>query len=271
MKEPFTPIPNELIDTLTDAVTVYAILSRSANHHDHQTTTTLKIRKALVSFTLETGQVVIGERSLAERSGISRHTLKKLIADLETYGYIVADPEDGCTRYTITAEASEATIQTAKAKKAEKENSTAKTTAIETENQTAINQANKPVSEELPTAINRVSPTAISDQYIDSINNQKDLLKLPVDKSPERVEVIHTEEAGAELSTSDRATTEAEPPQGTGLTAEEETMLREETRTLTKLEKMAVRSKVNKAKRAKLEVNRELIRKFVEQQKQRRR
>lgn len=261
MKEPFTPIPNGLIDTLTDAVTVYAILSRSANHHDHQTTTTLKIRKALVSFTLETGQVVIGERSLAERSGISRHTLKKLISDLETYGYIVADPEDGCTRYTITAEASETTIQTAKAKKAEKENSTAKTTAIEAENQTAIKQANKPVSEELPTAINRASPTAISDQYIDSINNQKDLLELPVDKSPERVEVIHTEEAGAEFSTSDRATTEEEPPREKDLTIAE--LLEEETRELTPVEKYLIRSRVDRAIRENREVDREIIRELV--------
>lgn len=247
MNEPFTPIPNELIDMMPDAVLVYAIISRSANHHRHQTAAELKIRKTWVSFTLEPGQAVISERTLEERTGIKRWTLKRIITDLESYGYMVTDQEDGCTRFTITAEASDAVIKAAKARKAEKQSPTAIPTAI--------NPVNKPCSEEVP--------TAITNHYIDSIYNQE-MDSQQVDKPTYHDAVINTGEPEPEFSTSDRATTEAEQPEERKLSIDE--LLEEEAGELSKLARLTVYSEARKAERERRVVDRQLIRELVRKQ-----
>lgn len=249
-------------------------------------------------YTLARNQAVISAGNIAEYLKMDKKTVLRYIDLLEEAGAIITERLKTGTRFTVTIHATEPVKEEARknreqirenkkqideAKKQGRPNHTriedgvsgyrligkaTRTTSTEPPNGTTENPLFYAVHSDFP---DHQAEPPHRVHFQDKIIDQGIVSQGSVDNSLDPLEVIHTEEAGAELSTSDRATTEAEQPQGTGLTAEEETMLREETKTLTQLEKMTVRSKVNKAKRAKLEVNRELIRKFAEQQKQRRR
>lgn len=305
----YCPVPRsvrELRHEYPIIPSIYLEIADHANHdyvpHDFRPSPSVD---GYSLYTLSHGQAVLSIGTITESIGavkvgkktarISEKTVKKYLDMMEEAGAIIAEKLPTGTRYTLTIEATEPVKAEARKNRKQIEENRKQIEECRKQKQPAYVKPWDGVTgyeflgkDDGTTGMEPRDGTTerplfyadSSDSWnhgmeprerhhnLDNDYSQEMLCHGSVDNSLDPLEVIHTEEAGAEFSTSDRATTEAEQPQERELTVEE--MLKEETRTLDGVTRIAVEIQVHKAEKAKLKVDRDAIKNFVRIEKQKR-